>query len=719
MDVSSSASVAAYINSLTYSLERSIGWLRGNPWRVTRSVYCTYNAFTGQDIRVEARIPGGITAYAISANGTKMATTPEMWNEVFVASILRAIFAQAGDPGNWGTWWGGAPPTAVLVASNIGASSVGGNGNLNGDSIASSGTTSPSLLSHPLHDDSLGWVAMRRLDPLPSLALEGRFLDACARLVKSAWCLGSAQGHPTGDALTNFLTQGILRYFLITCQRPAVARAFFERPSVASALGPDAQAAILATCLLAEDREPEAIRTLVEAISREPARSPACLLVEGSFLASRGRHEEALLATREAVRSSPLDYGAWLALARAQIRCEQYIQGLLSLNGCPLTLAPEPAGWTVSPGTKLWTPTCGSRAGDTDAPSDGGSTSKSKAKTGGPSPALTHSMTMATVSTATATSIPPTSPTLTDSPSSLTLAPPLALDMISFPGMAPSSALLERLRGQRLRGAVAVAYQVLVSLEKIIGWDELLRLRSRIFIMEDEYRQQQQQQQEVGSTINIGLMNGDKMEESMEQISLDEDVPNATGSSSNAIGQTVHGKRMCEKWLDSLFMILFEDLRLYTLLQGELAKARQDPTNATSRTPHRSARDWLLLGNLCARLQRPEEAKEAYRRCVEGAGGAWCQAAWLALLGRYTSEGKVGSALTAAGRILLYEAALYQETPVRTSPVARYLMHLVRDQGLVRCQTTLVGLNLNSRADGLIRKYLEVATNVQSIGYDY
>lgn len=282
-----------------------------------------------------------------------------------------------------------------------------------------------------------------------------------------------------------------------------------------------------------------------------------------------------------------------------------------------------------------------------------------------------------------------------------------ALDRISFPGTAPSSVMLERLKGQRLRGAVGVAYQVLVELEKAIGWDELLRLRSQIFIMEEEYRQQQQK----SPMVSEGTMSGGKLDDSMEQIPLNEDGPGTTGA-----GQVVHGKRMCEKWLDSLFMILFEDLRLYTLLQGELAKARQDPSG---KGLQRSARDWLLLGHLCARLQRPEEAKEAYRRCVEGAGGAWCQAAWLALLARYTSEGRLGSALTAAGRILLYEAALHQEAPVRASPVARYLMQLVRDQGLERCRTTLVGLNLGPQTDGLVQKYLEAALGAQSTGCDY
>ncbi len=71
VDTSSSASIAAYINSLTYSLERSVGWFRTNPWRVGTATFCAYNAFGKVDVRVEARIPGGISSYAITASGSR------------------------------------------------------------------------------------------------------------------------------------------------------------------------------------------------------------------------------------------------------------------------------------------------------------------------------------------------------------------------------------------------------------------------------------------------------------------------------------------------------------------------------------------------------------------------------------------------------------------------------------------------------------------------
>ncbi len=34
---------------------------------------------------------------------------------------------------------------------------------------------------------------------------------------------------------------------------------------------------------------------------------------------------------------------------------------------------------------------------------------------------------------------------------------------------------------------------------------------------------------------------------------------------------TFTDKRLCERWLDNLFMVLYEDLRIYTIWRAELA----------------------------------------------------------------------------------------------------------------------------------------------------
>lgn len=51
---------------------------------------------------------------------------------------------------------------------------------------------------------------------------------------------------------------------------------------------------------------------------------------------------------------------------------------------------------------------------------------------------------------------------------------------------------LLRLPAPSLRGTFAKAYTLLTKLVMLVGWDELLKARSSVFVMEEEYRQQKQ-----------------------------------------------------------------------------------------------------------------------------------------------------------------------------------------------------------------------------------
>ena len=56
-----------------------------------------------------------------------------------------------------------------------------------------------------------------------------------------------------------------------------------------------------------------------------------------------------------------------------------------------------------------------------------------------------------------------------------------------------TDAALARLPAPALRGTFAKAYELLCSLVSEIGWDELLKTRSVVFVMEEEYRNQKAQ----------------------------------------------------------------------------------------------------------------------------------------------------------------------------------------------------------------------------------
>jgi hypothetical protein len=72
VEASSSASLAAYLNSLQFSVEESQAWFgKGAGWHVSSGVYCCFNAFSRVDVRVDVKIPGGVDAYIVDLRGER------------------------------------------------------------------------------------------------------------------------------------------------------------------------------------------------------------------------------------------------------------------------------------------------------------------------------------------------------------------------------------------------------------------------------------------------------------------------------------------------------------------------------------------------------------------------------------------------------------------------------------------------------------------------
>ena len=70
VDVSSPATLAAYFNSLSYLVEQSaLG--KTAVYQLRSGTFCSWNAFAKVDVRVEAKIPGGVDSYAVDPLGQK------------------------------------------------------------------------------------------------------------------------------------------------------------------------------------------------------------------------------------------------------------------------------------------------------------------------------------------------------------------------------------------------------------------------------------------------------------------------------------------------------------------------------------------------------------------------------------------------------------------------------------------------------------------------
>ena len=97
LDVSSPAPAASYIAELARSHDAGGGLreMAAGSWRVVGGVYCCWDAFGRQDLRVSVSIPGGVKASLLRPDGTTAAApdAPEGWAQLAVSALLRSLCA--------------------------------------------------------------------------------------------------------------------------------------------------------------------------------------------------------------------------------------------------------------------------------------------------------------------------------------------------------------------------------------------------------------------------------------------------------------------------------------------------------------------------------------------------------------------------------------------------------------------------------------------------
>ena len=100
--------------------------------------------------------------------------------------------------------------------------------------------------------------------------------------------------------------------------------------------------------------------------------------------------------------------------------------------------------------------------------------------------------------------------------------------------------------------------------------------------------------------------------------------------------------------------------------------------------------EWEIYGALSERLNHMDDAKEAYRLCLEQ---RLSTTAWLKLLHIYGEEGNIQQALTAAVKLVnLADRAFVEHT--YPSAVCRGVLGLVKSHGLVKVQNALIAMNV-------------------------
>ncbi|KAJ3417087.1 hypothetical protein HDV05_006946 [Chytridiales sp. JEL 0842] len=738
VDSSSSATLAAYLNSLIYTLGPPN---TKNPlWKIKSGTYCCFNAFSRVDVRVEVRIPGGVESYVVDLRGDKHPiTNPAIWQETFVSAILRSILD---------------------------------------DNDEADGNDGQPLLG------------LRKLDPLPTRQVETRFLEAAKAEFWKGWQLGTDPEVQVATYFSNHLSNGIMKYFRES-NRLEEGTKFF-----ASLYDKDPEVgAALARAHLQNDEEIKAVQVLHDALKKHPL-SYGLLMVQIDFLRGKKRLDLAVKLAKLAVTYAPSEYTTWAKLADIYIEMGDYESALLALNSCPMFTYCEKDAHRM------------------------------------PAPARTH------------LPLKPDAATLKPDEDPKKLAGSGSIFDENDPRENEVHPELQRLPALSLRGTFSKAYGLLIKIVSKVGWDELLRYRSLVFVMEEEYRihralAEEEEKMGTDGADEEGRVEGEDREgdaetgegeplgdvereaESSEEVdfgrkeSKPKDVDgvlndlqasegnNESSGSQNGIGKTsmdddrgfdnvqlddtnsptkeskgkgkekdttsptsttttatskskgldidellkktagdkmgsVEGKRtltrtpnprpkykpptfafrnkrLCEKWLDNLFMVLYNDLRLYTALKQEISQYRAGNTGATGTAANgtgpnqllyrKTGAEWEIYGDLALRLDHPDDAKSAYKLCLDQ---KFSVKSLLKLLELASEAGDLKETLSTAVKLVtVLDRAFVEHT--YPGPIGRCLFRLIGKHGLAKVQNGVISLNVPQRQYRLMTRYFEYA----------
>jgi hypothetical protein len=167
----------------------------------------------------------------------------------------------------------------------------------------------------------------------------------------------------------------------------------------------------------------------------------------------------------------------------------------------------------------------------------------------------------------------------------------------------PIDTTLLKLPASSLKGTFAKAYKILTEITAQIGWDTLLKCRSSVFVMEEEYREEkkhnnasvtaihgesprqstedveqsngthtpEEKKETNGDAEEENKNEGDEIEKPATSVAPEEKDEESSDSDKKPAEKYTHfqNKRLCERWLDNLFMVLYEvrlPVHLFTLL---------------------------------------------------------------------------------------------------------------------------------------------------------
>lgn len=171
-------------------------------------------------------------------------------------------------------------------------------------------------------------------------------------------------------------------------------------------------------------------------------------------------------------------------------------------------------------------------------------------------------------------------------------------------------------------------------------------------------------------------------------------------------------------------MVLYEDLRIYTIWRTEMAQCRQQAMEYK-----KSATEWEILGELAERLHHFDESIEAYQNCL---AIRFSPKAMRGLLKMYEKRNDTRGMLGALIRLIAWQYRWYSEvcisvipglftvlTLVQFSPELLFLLRkLIEEEGAVKVRSIVQATNLPQPVLDLTHQYCQLCATFRSSGSD-
>ncbi|CAG8523212.1 1437_t:CDS:10 [Paraglomus brasilianum] len=711
VDASSSATLAAYLNSLTYALEEAHAWFsKSSAWRIRSGVYCCFNAFSRVDVRVEVKIPGGVESYVIDLRGERREATPEIWQETYISAILRAI----------------------------------------------------------LYSDDANYrlYGIRKLDPIPNIEAEAHFLEAAEQLFFKGWQLGSDPEIQVATVVNNHLTAGIMKYFSESFRyeraesevAALLAKSYIGMDEEIKAVNIlyDALKQNSLSCallhvqtdfLLSKGAVEYALKLAKQAVNCAPSEFVTWAKLTEVYI-ELGDYESALLS----LNSCPMftynerDMHRMPTPARSHlpVRADIANAGILGDDNIydnefdekPILLPASSLRGTFAKAYLLLTRLVHKVGWDALLKFRSSvfvmeeEYRLQKAAEEERQKRVHKSISQAALQeTVNGNADHKKSDEKTSVIPKITVS--TANESENVNNDTAENEGNENTSGADKEAPVQTATKAATQQEETRPEEtqpEETQPEETSGKTDDETDGQSGDPDKL-EDVNLGdSANGDgnsNIAESKPEThelrtpelvkprqAANEDTSDAQSTCDESKDDifSFNNKRLCERWLDNLFMVLYEDLRIYTGRRSELSHYE-----AHQLTYRKSSAEWEMFGDLAARLYHKEESIEAYQHCLDQ---KFSPKACLKLLEYYAEKGDAQKALAAAVKLTVYQERWYHEIIYPTA-VSCNLNKLIRKEGLAIMYNTLLAMNLPETVLKLVLRYFTFTENFKIQGYDF